>query len=65
MKGLYDILMEYNITFDELISMIYDLSKIVYLGSQDRVENIVRDLDDTYDDAEYQEFVENNITINR
>ena len=54
MKGLYDILMEYNITFDELIRMIYDLSKIVYIGSVDRVENIVRDLDDIYDDKEFK-----------
>lgn len=54
--GLYDLLVEHNITFDELLSIVYDLSRIVYIGSVDRVENIVRDLDDIYDDKEFKEF---------
>lgn len=54
--GLYDLLAEHNITFDELMSIVYDLSKIVYIGSVDRVENIVRDLDDIYDDKEFKKF---------
>lgn len=54
--GLYDLLMKYNITYDDLMGLVYDLSKIVYIGSVDRVENIVRDLDDIYDDKEFKEF---------
>jgi hypothetical protein len=54
--GLYDLLVKYNITFDELMSIVYDLSKIVYIGSVDRIENIVRDLDDIYDDKEFKKF---------
>ena len=51
---LYDLLMKYNITIDELVDMVYDLSKVVYIGSVDRVENIVRDLDDIYNDKEFK-----------
>lgn len=54
--GLYDLLVKYNMTLDDLIGIVYDLSRIVYIGSVDRVENIVRNLDDIYDDKEFKEF---------
>lgn len=54
--GLYDLLVEYNMTYDDLVGIIYDLSKIVYIGSVDRIENIVRDLDSIYDDKEFEKF---------
>lgn len=51
--GLYDFLVEHNMSFDRLIDIIYDLSKFVYFGD---VENTVRWLDDIYDDKEFKEF---------
>lgn len=49
--GLYDFLLKYNIDYEMLIDMIYDLSKFIYLNA----ENEVRGLDCIYDDNEFQE----------
>ena len=48
--GLYDFLIKYNINYETLIDMIYDLSKFVYLNA----ENEVRSLDCIYDDDEFK-----------
>lgn len=53
--GLYDFLVKYNIEFDDLIQMVYDLSKFLYIDA----ENTVRWLDDIYDDNEFKKFKKN------
>lgn len=51
--GLYDFLVEHNMSFDRLIRIVYDLSKFIYIGD---VRNTVKWLDDIYDDKEFKEF---------
>lgn len=48
--GLYDFLIKYNIEYETLINMIYDLGKFIFMNS----ENTVRWLDDIYDEKEFK-----------
>lgn len=50
--GLYDFLIKYNMDYETLVDMIYDLSKFIYLNA----ENEVRSLDCIYDDKEFKKF---------
>lgn len=50
--GLYDFLIKYNMDYETLVDMIYDLSKFIYLNA----ENEVRGLDCIYDDDEFKKF---------
>lgn len=48
--GIYDILSENNLNYDQLVKIIYGLSRCVYLDAG----GIVNQLDKIYDDAEYE-----------
>lgn len=48
--GLYDFLIKYNIEYETLVNMIYDLGKFVFMNS----ENTVRWLDDIYDEKKFK-----------
>lgn len=53
MKGLYDILAEYNLLYDDLRLLLRDLSKIIPLD----YKGIERALDEVYDDTEYERYL--------
>lgn len=56
MKGLYDILAEYNLLYDDLRLLLRDLSKIIPLD----YKGIERTLDEVYDDTEYERYLNHN-----
>lgn len=53
MKGLYDILQEHRLLYDDLLSLLRDLSRIIPLDYP-AVEKM---LDSIYDDDEYERFL--------
>lgn len=48
--GIYDFLIKYNIEYETLINMIYDLGKFIFMNS----ENTVKWLDDIYNEKEFK-----------